>query len=122
MHRTHALVWALGLALVSGCGGGGGSSGTTSPPPSNNPPPSSTSNAITVADNTFTPSATTLAVGTTATWTWTGSAPHNVTFDDGTKSATQTTGTYARTFNAAGTYNYHCTVHGAAMSGVVTIK
>ena len=123
MHRAKALVSALCFALVSSCGGGGGGGGDiTPPPPPPPPPPPSTSNAITVADNTFTPSATTLANGTTVTWTWTGAAQHDVAFDDGTKSAVQTTGTYTRRFTVAGTYNYHCTVHGVGMSGTVTIQ
>jgi plastocyanin len=30
-------------------------------------------------------------------------------------------GVYMHTFATAGTYNYHCTVHGLAMSGSVTV-
>jgi plastocyanin len=105
-------------ALLAACGDGYGSSnsgitGTTT---------SSTSNAVRVADNSFTPSATTVAPGTTVTWTWAGAREHNVTFDDGTASATQTSGTFQRTFSAAGTFSYHCTIHGTAMSGVVTVR
>jgi plastocyanin len=92
--------------------GTGGNSGGTG----------STSNSIAVADNSFSPNATTVAVGTTVTWTWTGASQHNVTFDDGAASPTQATGSYARAFTAAGTYAYHCTIHGAAMSGAVTVK
>ena len=46
---------------------------------------------------------------------------HGITFADGTKSATQTTGTYARTFATAGTYAYECTVH-SGMTGSVTVR
>jgi plastocyanin len=104
-------------ALLAACGDGYGSSttgvtGTTS----------STSNAVRVADNNFTPSATTVAPGTTVTWTWAGTREHNVTFDDGTASATQTSGTFQRTFATAGTFSYHCTIHGSIMSGVVTVR
>jgi plastocyanin len=109
----------IGAALTA-CGGGDdagtptgtGSGGATG----------STSNAIAVADNSFTPNATTVPVGTVVTWTWTGSAPHNVTFDDGTRSNDQSAGSYQRTFATAGAYAYHCTIHGAAMSGSVTVR
>lgn len=82
----------------------------------------STSNSISVVDNAYSPSATTVTVGTTVTWTWTGSSQHNVTFDDGAASVTQSSGSYSRAFNVAGTYSYHCTIHGAAMSGTVTVQ
>ena len=41
------------------------------------------------------------------------------TVDDGIASGTQSSGTFQRTFSAAGAYPYHCTIHGAAMSGTV---
>ena len=82
----------------------------------------STSTSITVRDNSFSPSATTVPVGSTVTWTWAGSAPHNVTFSDGTASSTQASGTFQHAFATAGTFAYHCTIHGAAMSGTVTVQ
>jgi plastocyanin len=42
-------------------------------------------------------------------------------FDDGQKSPDQSTGTYTRTFNTAGAYPYHCTIH-PGMSGSVTVQ
>ncbi len=118
--RRRAMVAAAVVALALGCGGGGGD--TITNPGGGNNGGGSTSNAISVIDNSFSPSATTVTVGTTVTWTWNGSNQHNVTFDDGTKSATQSSGTFDRTFDAAGTYKYHCTIHGAAMSGSVTVQ
>lgn len=112
---------AASLALAVSCGSAtaptthtttGGDTGKTT----------STSNQVSVVDNSFSPSATTVTSGTTVTWTWGGSASHNVTFDDGAHSATQSSGTYARTFTTPGTYNYKCTIHGAAMSGSVTVQ
>ena len=46
----------------------------------------------------------------------------SVTFDDGPESAIQTAGSFNRTFGGAGTFPYHCAVHGAAMSGTVVVK
>jgi plastocyanin len=94
---------------AGGTGGGGGTGG-------------SSSNAITVGDDFFSPTGTTVPVGTTVNWTWTGSQPHDVTFDDGAHSDTQTSGGYSRTFSTAGNFKYHCTVHGATMSGAITVQ
>lgn len=83
--------------------------------------------AVAVSDNAFTPASLTVVkneAGATVTWTWTGTRLHNVTFDDGAAgSANQTTGTFARTFAAAGSYTYYCSIHGkAVMSGAVTVQ
>lgn len=78
--------------------------------------------AVSVEDNFFNPTSTNLAVGGTVTWTWAGSASHNVTFTAGSNSATQTSGMFARDFPSAGTFDYLCTVHGAAMSGTVVVN
>ena len=80
----------------------------------------------------FTPGTKTVAVGAEVKWAWnscTGDAysgqscvSHSVTFDDGVTSPTQDQGTFSRIFNSAGTYNYHCSIHGAAMSGTITVQ
>ena len=82
---------------------------------------------VEVRDNSFSPSTENVVIGETVTWTWTGSNQHNVTWDTGSPaaSATQTSGTYQRTFSQAGTYEYHCTIHGSAgsgMHGTVTVQ
>jgi plastocyanin len=120
MRALSIAIGATSVILAASCGGGGGSGngGPTGPGTGGS---SATSNDVSVADNYFSPSSTTVAVGS-VTWTWTGSQSHNVTFDDGNASPTQASGTYTRRFSAAGTYSYHCTIHGAAMSGTVTVK
>ena len=87
-----------------------------------------------VTNNAFTPSGTTVAAGTTVTWTWnscTGDGyggqlctDHSVVFDDGLRagSGVQSTGTFASQFTAAGTYTYHCSIHGSAMHGSITVQ
>ena len=130
MRYSKALAIALTLAAAAGCGGNngygdGGPTGTTTGSSNGGAGGNgagSTSGAVTVADNSFTPNATTVVPGTTVTWTWAGAVQHNVTFDDGTASITQRSGTFARTFSTAGTFPYHCTIHGAAMSGTVTVR
>ena len=128
MKRVLVALAVVGLAACGG--GGGGASQTTSPPPNGNTPPPS--NGITVSNNNFSPASKTVAVGTAVQWAWntcTGDpyygqtcVAHSVTFDDGATSPTQDQGTYTRTFTAAGTYNYHCAVHGAAMAGSITVQ
>jgi len=63
-------------------------------------------------------------------WTWNSCdsgyggevcTAHTVTFDDGPSSELQDKGSYSRAFNTAGTYKYHCQVHGTAMSGSVVV-
>lgn len=117
----------VGAMLASSCGGaasnatGPGTNGNTTTTGTTTST-ASTSNAINVDDDLFDPSATTVPVGTTVTWTWIGSVGHNVTFDDGPQSPTQTSGKFTRAFTVAGTYKYHCTIHGLAMSGTVTVQ
>lgn len=112
--------WIMLAAAVAGagCGGSGGSYGSG---PNNNPG-GSTSKQVSVKNNLFDPSATTVPVGSTVTWTWAdGADVHNVTFDDGQKSADQSSGGYTRVFGTAGSYPYHCTRH-PGMTGSVTVQ
>lgn len=127
--------WSLATLLLAGslaaCGGSystgpGGTGGTGGTGGGYNPPGeggTSGPNTVTVANNSFSPSRITVAKGTTVTWQWSaGAVTHNVTFDDGTKSAGMSSGSYTRTFSTAGSYPYHCTIHGAAMSGTVVVQ
>jgi len=102
--RVPALLTAVALLLVVGC------SDSTSP----------NGNAVDVKDNSFSPGSVSVAAGTTVTWTWKGSATHNVTWVGGSPaaSATQSSGTYQRTFATAGTFEYYCTIHGTPTSGM----
>lgn len=76
-------------------------------------------------NNTQNPAVDTVGVGGTVTWTWAGANPHSVESTGSpsfTSSTVKTSGTYAFTFNAAGTYTYDCAVHGAAMTGTVVVR
>jgi plastocyanin len=85
-----------------------------------------------VTNDAYSPGTKSVAVGTEIRWAWNTCSgdpyygqtcvAHSVTFDDGVTSATQEQGTFTRTFAAAGTYNYHCAVHGAAMTGSITVQ
>ncbi len=76
---------------------------------------------VAVEDNDFDPATKTIAVGETVLWQWKGQVGHNVTWvqQSGTgDSPTQSSGSYSRNFSAAGTYDYYCTIHGTATSGM----
>ena len=97
-------------------------------------PISAAASAVSIVDRTFSPANITVAAGDTVTWTVTKSIdePHSVTsgkpgaadtgkvFDSGIK-LTKNGDTFSYTFGAAGEFDYFCTVHGAAMSGHVTV-
>ena len=121
----------LTLALISlgACGGSGGSTNSTGPMLGNTPAPA---NGITVTNTAFAPATKTVPVGTTVEWAWNSCdgdptyggmtcGTHTVTFDDGTTSPVQSTGTFDRMFSVAGTYSYHCTVH-TTMTGTITVQ
>ncbi|MGE5803083.1 MAG: hypothetical protein ACM358_12595 [Gemmatimonadota bacterium] len=117
-------------ALVAGLGCGGGSTGYSPPPPPNPPavpppppPGGGHSTTITVDNNFFSPTPDTISVGT-ITFQWAaGAITHNVTWDTGpttpTNSANQSSGTYQAPL-VLGTYTYHCSFHGG-MAGVIVV-
>jgi plastocyanin len=75
-----------------------------------------------VNNNFFTPTSVSITAGETVVWTWSaGATTHTVTFDDGQNSGEKSSGTYSRTFAGAGTFPYHCLIHGTSMSGTVTV-
>jgi plastocyanin len=132
-HLTSLVISAL-LAAAAGCGGAGTDPGYGSGgPPGGNPPPGNPSpNSVTITNNTFDPASVTVSVGQSVTWTWNACSSdgyggnmctdHNVTFDDGVASSTKSEGSWSRNFAKAGTYPYHCSVHGSYMSGAVVVR
>jgi plastocyanin len=100
---------ALFLPLAA-CGGGGSGGGSTNADPG----------AVAVKDNLFTPATTTVHAGDTVTWSFTGSADHNVT-GPGFNSPTQGKGTtYQHTFTDVGDVSYVCTLH-QGMKGTIKV-
>jgi plastocyanin len=78
--------------------------------------------------NRFVPANLTVTLGTTVTWQWVDqAAAHNVVPDDGSTpppsgTLTDAPHSYQYTFNALGTFHYHCQLHGATgMVGTVTV-
>ncbi|MFC5270640.1 T9SS type A sorting domain-containing protein [Adhaeribacter terreus] len=75
--------------------------------------------------NSFAPQQVTINAGEMVTWQW-ESGTHNIHSDSSPQAwteASSTSGnpTFSHTFNMAGTYPYHCTIHGQSMSGSITI-
>ena len=112
---------------------------TTAPPPPTTtaaaPPPAprvatsspaiaraAASGGVSIQGFAFHPSGITVHAGDTVTWTNADSADHTATANDGSFD----TGTLGRgasgshTFNAAGTFSYHCSIH-PFMHGTITV-
>jgi len=123
------LIVAAALAI----GACSGSSSPTGAPPSAAPPASvpasaagggggGTASAVTIQNFAFNPATISVKVGTKVTWTNQDSAGHTVTFDTGsdTSDTLATSATYDHTFDAAGSFTYHCKIH-PTMKGTVTV-
>jgi plastocyanin len=78
---------------------------------------------VAIADFAFDPADIQAAVGQTVTFTNNDSAPHTATLDDGscTTPNISTGGSDGLTFNAAGTYPFHCNVH-PNIKGTITVS
>ena len=108
----------IAAALVVSCAGNGSS--TIGPP---------STTTVAIKDNFFDPANVTVSAGSTILWVHQGFANHTVTsgspasitglFD----SPNLTTGqTFQFTFAQPGTIPYFCRVHGASMSGTITVQ
>ena len=122
------------LATVAACGGGDGYGTTAGPGSGDQGGGGGAAGTVTVGagiqyvsghNASMNPAVDTIPVGSTVTWTWTGSLPHGVRSVGTpafTNSETHTgSGTYVATFNTAGTYKYDCSVHGQAMTGTIVV-
>lgn len=79
------------------------------------------------AATAFSPQTVTIDVGDTVVWTNVGGT-HDIRADNGSFSSGPAAGdpwTFSRTFNAAGTFGYHCSIHGLPgqfMFGTVIVQ
>src|SRR5918999_994198 len=78
---------------------------------------------VTIRDFEFAPSAVTVNVGDTVTWTNDGPTPHSATANDGSfdTGIMDEGGSGSHTFSEAGTFSYICTPH-PNMTGTVTVQ
>ncbi len=128
-HLLATLGVAAALAIgVAACGGATTPSpAASSPAPASAAPaggsPAAAGDAITIAGFAFNPASLDVKTGATVTWTNNDTATHSVVWDDGTTgSARLTPGgpSYTRTFDAPGTFTYHCGIH-ASMKGTIVV-
>ena len=86
------------------------------------PPPAA---AVTIQSNSFTPSTLTVGPGTVVAFTNLDNSRHSAQFDAAQIASTPifTSGTQPVIMPAAaGTYTYHCAIHGQAMRGAVVVR
>ncbi len=121
-HQHHSTMAMMGVDPKD-YDSGGGRGGDTNPPPGC----SGVQATITIVGTSFSPSTVTVNAGDPVCWTWTGSLQHNVHADDDsfTSGSPAGQGTFQTTFSAAGSYGFHCQVHGSpggGMHGTVVVQ
>jgi len=129
-----AAVCALAIGLLgAACADGDDSPGPTATP-ADAPMPAGgipvNLRTITVSDTGFAPGALQVPIGTQVFWQWTGKQEHQITgtfkSNDGDipveSPRMKGSGTFSYEFKTNGLFEYHCAVHGEAMSGQVIIK
>jgi plastocyanin len=131
------------FVAAAACGGSSpsGTSDINNNPPGSPAPPGPQVVSVSMTDNAFVERTLTVKVGTIVKWTNNGSTSHTTTSDANPPiwnttvgPAGSTTcdpygyncqpgspaGTYQRSFDAAGTYQYHCEFHNG-MTGTITV-
>lgn len=122
--RAFPVLAALAL-IPAACGGAASSSNSTT---TTHTPSAAAPKVITLKSVQFHPAVIHVSRGGSVIWKWEDAdigAPHNVTSTGAThfaSSTTKLTGTYAVTFNAAGTYAFQCTIHPLSMQGKVIVS
>lgn len=78
---------------------------------------------VSIGDDFFSPASVTINVNDQVQWTWAGAISHSTTSNSGVwDSGINGHGfTFSKTFTAAGTFPYHCTVH-SFQTGSVTVQ
>ena len=104
-HRFYALTIVSLLFLFVGCS------------KANDP----TANQVTIQNMAFSPATLTVTAGTTVKWTNKDAMAHTVTSDTGVFDSgnVSVNGVYSYTFNTAGTFAYHCTIHPTMKAQVI---
>jgi plastocyanin len=136
--RFHPLVAVAATALlVVACSSGGATTAPTeapaaptaeasAPPAAEAPCVESAAGGevdVAIAEFAFNPADIAATVGQTVTFTNSDSVPHTATLDDGSCTTPNIAngGSDGLTFNAAGTYPFHCNVH-PNMKGTITVS
>jgi len=103
------VVAIVGVVAVSGC-------------TSQNQTSSMGANSVAIQNMAFNPTTLTVPVGTTVTWKNLDNVTHHIVSDTGAfESSDLTNGqTFNFTFNKAGNYPYHCSIH-PSMTGTIVV-
>ena len=120
------LVWAaaaiLGVALagILGCSKDSSNPYGSSTGSSGAPPP----NTVVMMNIAFNPGTLTVSKGTTVTWQNNDGISHTSTSDTGVWDTGNIAGGTSKTatFQNAGTFKYHCAIHGPSMSGTIVVQ
>jgi plastocyanin len=124
MKKYLALTISLILAsmLLFGCTNSTATK-TTSQSTTTSPTTSSSGSAVTISNFAFSPETLPIKVGTKVTWTNNDSVTHTVTSDNGVfnSGSLSPNATFSYTFNSAGTFNYHCSIH-TSMKGTIIVQ
>jgi len=115
------------LSVAAACSGNSTGYGGNPPPPPPPPPTGGHLTTITVSNNQFLPRPDTIPAGN-ITFHWSADAvTHNVSWDAGPGTLPAASGNRAAgdpdyvVALVAGTYLYHCVIHGSSMSGSVIV-
>ena len=118
---------AVSLVLLLSCACGGSYS-SPAPTPTPTPTPSGASltvsipmGASTLTNTAYVPNVADVAVGTTVVWNNTDSVPHTSTSNSAVWNSNTIAagGSFSFTFQSAGTFPYHCTIHPGMVGSVV---
>jgi plastocyanin len=123
----------LVAATATGCGGGSNSMSSSPASPSATPPvptssPASAAVVISIVGmngaNSYAPNPATVQVGQAVAWRNADAVAHTATADGGafdTGSIAPGATSNPITMNTAGSFPYHCTIHGFVMTGTLTV-
>ena len=129
MSSLRFVVLSAFLCSAAACGGYSSPAMSTSPSPA--PTPTSGGPAASVAiptgaqslgNRAYSPDNLSVAVGSSVTWTNSDGIAHTTTADNGVwnSGTVPAGGRFSFTFQNAGTFTYHCTIH-PGMIGTVTV-
>ena len=116
-----ALALVASLSLVGAACSGKATPSTS--PGTSTPAATAGAQVLATAGLTFNPVTTTIKAGQTVMWLNNSMTDHNVTFDGGPAFSQALAGgtQLSRTFNTAGSFPYHCNIHGPSMHGTIVV-
>ena len=112
----------IAIVLISGCAGPQSEQVTKQeqPTPGVSTPTGVSGATVDIKGFAFEPSTITVTNGTTVTWTNRDSVSHTITGDNFDSGSISQGNTCSQTFNDAGTFSYHCSIH-PNMKGTVIV-